>query len=55
MLVEPIVSILLAALLLVERPGPLQLVGGFLVLAGSFLAQLDRRPSTEAPSFSGVA
>jgi drug/metabolite transporter (DMT)-like permease len=55
MLVEPIVGILLAALLLAERPGPLQLVGGLLVLAGSFLAQLDRRPASEAPSLTGVA
>jgi drug/metabolite transporter (DMT)-like permease len=55
MLVEPIVGILLAALLLAERPGPLQLVGGLLVLAGSFLAQLERRPTAEAPSLTGVA
>jgi drug/metabolite transporter (DMT)-like permease len=55
MLVEPLVGILLAALLVAERPGPLQLVGGLLVLAGSFLAQVQRRPNREEPSLSGVA
>jgi drug/metabolite transporter (DMT)-like permease len=56
MLVEPLVGILLAAMLVAERPAPLQLLGGLLVLAGSLLAQVQR-PSTaaEEPSLSGVA
>jgi drug/metabolite transporter (DMT)-like permease len=40
MLVEPLTGTLLAALLLAERPAPVQLIGGFLVLAGAGLAQL---------------
>jgi drug/metabolite transporter (DMT)-like permease len=55
MLVEPLVGILLAAWLVAERPGPVQLVGGLMVLAGSLLAQLQRPPRSEEPSFSGVA
>ena len=39
MLFEPVVGVALAALLLGERPAPLQLVGGLLVLAGAALAQ----------------
>jgi drug/metabolite transporter (DMT)-like permease len=54
MLFEPLVGILLAALLVAERPGPLQLVGGLLVLAGAFLAQLPDRQRRSA-SLPGVA
>ena len=54
MLVEPLVGIALAAWLVAERPGPLQLVGGLLVLAGSLLAQVQREPRAEEPSLSGV-
>ncbi len=42
MLLEPVVGVLLAALLLAERPAPVQLLGGCLVLAGSLLAQVPR-------------
>ena len=45
MLLEPVVGVLLAALLLAERPAPVQLLGGGLVLAGSLLAQVRREPS----------
>lgn len=41
MLIEPVVGVLLAALLLAERPAPLQLVGGLLVLGGAALVQLE--------------
>ncbi len=39
MLFEPVVGVLLAALLISERPSPLQLLGGLLVLTGGALAQ----------------
>ena len=55
MLVEPLVGILLAAWLVAERPGPLQLVGGLMVLAGSLLAQMQRQPNAEEASLTGVA
>jgi drug/metabolite transporter (DMT)-like permease len=44
MLLEPVVAVLLAAILLAERPAFVQLVGGALVLAGSLLAQVHRQP-----------
>lgn len=40
MLFEPVVGVLLAALLLAERPSPPQLLGGLLVLTGAALVQL---------------
>jgi drug/metabolite transporter (DMT)-like permease len=43
MLLEPVVAVLLAAILLAERPAFVQLVGGVLVLAGSLLAQVHRQ------------
>jgi drug/metabolite transporter (DMT)-like permease len=54
MLLEPVVAVLLAAVLLAERPAPVQLVGGALVLAGSLLAQVHR-PATTAPDAGPVA
>jgi drug/metabolite transporter (DMT)-like permease len=39
MLFEPVVGVLLAALFISERPSPLQLVGGLMVLGGGALAQ----------------
>ncbi|MFV2064039.1 MAG: DMT family transporter [Chloroflexota bacterium] len=45
MLFEPVVGVLLAALFIAERPSPLQLVGGLLVLAGSALVHVRRMPS----------
>ena len=49
MLVEPVTGALLAMLLLSERPTPLQLVGGALVLVGAALVQLApvSRPAPE--------
>lgn len=52
MLLEPVVAVFLAALLLAERPAPLQLVGGLLVLTGSVLAQVHRHPSPSLPRLS---
>jgi drug/metabolite transporter (DMT)-like permease len=46
MLFEPVVGVALAALLLGERPAPLQLVGGLLVFAGAAVATLSPRPTT---------
>lgn len=40
MLFEPLTGVLLAALLLAERPAPVQIVGGILVLAGAALVQV---------------
>ena len=42
MLFEPVVGVLLAALLVSERPSPLQLVGGLLVLGGGALVHVGR-------------
>jgi drug/metabolite transporter (DMT)-like permease len=47
MLLEPVVAVFLAALLLAERPAPVQLLGGALVLAGSLLAQVHRQPAAQ--------
>ena len=43
MLLEPVVGVLLAALFIAERPSPLQLAGGLMVLAGGALAQVRWR------------
>lgn len=40
MLFEPVVAVILAALFVAERPAPLQLVGGLLVLAGAAYLQV---------------
>ena len=45
MLFEPVVGVLLAALLIAERPSPLQLFGGLLILAGSALVNVRRSPA----------
>jgi drug/metabolite transporter (DMT)-like permease len=44
MLWEPVVGVLLAALLLREPLGPVQLLGGLLVLAGALVLQLRSEP-----------
>jgi drug/metabolite transporter (DMT)-like permease len=41
-------AVLFAWMLLGQRPHPLQLVGGLLVLAGIVLVRLDQRPQPEA-------
>jgi drug/metabolite transporter (DMT)-like permease len=48
MLLEPVIAVFLAALLLAQRPAPVQLLGGALVLVGSLLAQVRREPLPEA-------
>ncbi|CAN5580946.1 hypothetical protein BH24CHL9_BH24CHL9_03890 [soil metagenome] len=52
MLFEPVVGVLLAVLLLAERPTLLQLLGGSLVLVGAGLAQLSppTAPGTRGPA-----
>jgi drug/metabolite transporter (DMT)-like permease len=40
MLLEPVTGVLLAALWLAERPAPIQMLGGLLVLVGAALVQL---------------
>jgi drug/metabolite transporter, DME family len=40
---EPVVGVLLAALLLAERPAPIQLVGGALIIASGVVLQLRSR------------
>ncbi len=48
MLLEPVVGVLLAAVFISERPSPLQLVGGLMVLLGGALAQVRwRSPRSE--------
>jgi drug/metabolite transporter, DME family len=47
MLLEPVVGVVLAALLLGEALGPLQAVGGLLVLAGALVLQLRSGPALE--------
>ena len=49
MLLEPVVGVLLAAIWLAERPAPLQLVGGLLVLGGAAVVQLAPVSRIEAP------
>jgi drug/metabolite transporter (DMT)-like permease len=48
MLLEPVIAVFLAAVLLAQRPAPVQLLGGALVLVGSLLAQVRREPVPEA-------
>ena len=47
MLLEPVVGVVLAALLLGEALGPLQAAGGVLVLAGALVLQLRSEPALE--------
>jgi DME family drug/metabolite transporter len=50
MLFEPVVGVLLAALLLAERPSTPQLIGGLLVLTGAALVQLAPTRQAEPAS-----
>ena len=53
--VEPVWTICLAALLLGERLGPVQLVGGLLVIGGVVLAQLRQgEPARQPDGFAAV-
>ena len=47
MLWEPIVGVMLAAVLLGERLVPVQIVGGALVLTAALILQLDADPAEE--------
>jgi drug/metabolite transporter (DMT)-like permease len=48
MIFEPVVGVALAAVILGERPAPVQLLGGLLVLAGAALATIVPRASVAA-------
>jgi drug/metabolite transporter (DMT)-like permease len=48
MLFEPVVGVILAGLLLGEALGPIQALGGILVLAGALVLQLRSEPALEA-------
>jgi drug/metabolite transporter (DMT)-like permease len=50
MLFEPVIGVLLAALIIAERPSFPQLIGGLLVLAGSALVSLRRPTAPRAES-----
>jgi drug/metabolite transporter (DMT)-like permease len=50
---EPVVGVTLAALLLGEHPGVLQLVGGALIIAAAVLLQLG--PGADAAEHEAVA
>ena len=41
---QPLLAVLFAALLIGERPSPLQLVGAAAILAGLLIASVGRRP-----------
>lgn len=47
MLLEPVVGVVLASVLLGEALGPLQAIGGMLVLAGALVLQLRSEPALE--------
>ena len=50
---EPVVGVLLAALLLAEQPTPVQLVGGFLIIASGVVLQL--RPRAEVAEHEALS
>jgi drug/metabolite transporter (DMT)-like permease len=54
MLLEPVVGVMLAALLLGEALEPLQAVGGVLVLAGALVLQVGADPDLD-PVEEGAA
>ena len=47
LLLNPITATILAAVLLGERPSPLQLAGGVVVLLGMAVATIPRRPDSD--------
>ncbi|HYN64093.1 MAG TPA: DMT family transporter [Candidatus Limnocylindrales bacterium] len=49
---EPVVGVALAALLLAERPGPLQLLGGLLIIGAGIVLQL--RPNADVADHEAV-
>jgi drug/metabolite transporter, DME family len=49
---EPVVGVALAALLLAERPGPLQLLGGLLIIGAGIVLQL--RPNADIADHEAV-
>ncbi|MCI2417256.1 EamA family transporter [Saccharopolyspora sp. K220] len=51
---EPVVATVLAWLLLAEELGPMQLLGGALILAGAYVAQRAAPERTQASELAGV-
>ncbi len=51
---EPVVATLLAWVMLAEALGPIQLVGGVLILAGAYIAQRAAPTKTQASELAGV-
>lgn len=49
---EPVVGVALAALLLAERPGPLQLLGGLLIIGAGIVLQL--RPNADVADHEAI-
>lgn len=54
-LITPILSIVFAMILVGERPGTAQIVGGVIILVGMFIAGRDRAPVTETTMEKGLA
>ncbi len=52
---EPVVGVALATLLLAEQPGPLQLLGGALIIAAAVLLQLRRGGAAEIGDHEALA
>jgi drug/metabolite transporter (DMT)-like permease len=50
---EPVVGVALAALLLAEQPGALQLLGGLLIIAAGIVLQL--RPNADVADHEAIA
>jgi drug/metabolite transporter (DMT)-like permease len=50
---EPVVGVALAALLLAEQPGPVQLLGGLLIIAAGIVLQL--RPNADVADHEAIA
>jgi DME family drug/metabolite transporter len=50
---EPVVGVALAALLLAEQPGPLQLLGGLLIICAGIVLQL--RPNADVADHEAIA
>jgi drug/metabolite transporter (DMT)-like permease len=52
--VQPVCSVIFAALILGEDPSPLQLVGGAFILVGLVIASIGRRaPPPPEPELAG--
>ena len=50
---QPVCSVIFAALILRESPSPFQLLGAVGILSGLVIASLGRREPTPQPEFAG--